>query len=229
MCRHLRHKPLLRILVLLMALAPTSMVWAPALEVQWMKSSMLFFRNLYTSKRRSRKFLLSRIVCPAWIHISRKHLGILRLDLQRWNRILAPSLHVSARSRHMQLQHQMYPVRQDPGPHSKKLTAPQPQGPMAQGHPMTTETQHADLILRQALLMNMREVPSYYGFHVNSTILELRSGSILFGKGVKSIPPKTENWLRKLYDKNYNNDTSNEDKHETNYSMNNDTRNMHIT
>ena len=47
--------------------------------------------------------------------------------------------------------------------------------------------------------------------------------------GVKSIPPNTENWLRKLYDKNYSNDTSNEDKHETNYSMNNDTRNMHIT
>ena len=46
---------------------------------------------------------------------------------------------------------------------------------------------------------------------------------------VKSIPPNTENWLRKLYDKNYNNDTSTEDKHETNYSMNNDTRNMHIT
>ena len=46
---------------------------------------------------------------------------------------------------------------------------------------------------------------------------------------VKSIPPNTENWLRKLYDKNYNNDTSTGDKHETNYSMNNDTRNMHIT
>ena len=46
---------------------------------------------------------------------------------------------------------------------------------------------------------------------------------------VKSIPPNTENWLRKLYDKNYNNDTSTEDKHETNYSMNNGTRNMHIT
>ena len=46
---------------------------------------------------------------------------------------------------------------------------------------------------------------------------------------VKSILPNTENWHRRLYDKNYNNDTSNEDKHETNYSMNNDTRNMHIT
>ena len=31
-------------------------------------------------------------------------------------------------------------------------------------------------------------------------------------KCVKSILPNTENWLRKLYDKNYNNDTSNEDK-----------------
>ena len=41
--------------------------------------------------------------------------------------------------------------------------------------------------------------------------------------------PISENWLLKLYDKNYNNDTSNEDKHETNYSMNNDMRNMHIT
>ena len=48
-------------------------------------------------------------------------------------------------------------------------------------------------------------------------------------RDVKSIPPNTEKWLRKRYDKNYNNDTSNEDKHETNYSMNNDTRNMHIT
>ena len=46
---------------------------------------------------------------------------------------------------------------------------------------------------------------------------------------VKSISPNTENWLRKLYDKNYNNDKSTEDKHKTNYSMNNDTRNMHIT
>ena len=66
MCRYLRHKPLLRILVLLMALA------AP--EVQRMKSSMLFSQNLYTSKRRSRKFLLLRLGCPGWIHISRKHL-----------------------------------------------------------------------------------------------------------------------------------------------------------
>ena len=47
--------------------------------------------------------------------------------------------------------------------------------------------------------------------------------------GVKSIPPNFEKWLRKRYYENYNNDKSNETKRETNYSMNNDTRNMHIT
>ena len=47
---------------------------------------------------------------------------------------------------------------------------------------------------------------------------------------VKSIPPNTENFATEtLRQKNYNNDTSNEDKHETNYSMKNDTRNIHIT
>ena len=100
---------------------------------------MPFSQNLHTPKRRSLKFLLSRHECPVWIHISRKHLGILRLDLQRWSRISVPSPHVCASSRHMLPQHQMFPVRQDPGLHLNKLTAPQPQGPMAQGHLMTTE------------------------------------------------------------------------------------------
>ena len=51
---------------------------------------------------------------------------------------------------------------------------------------------------------------------------------------VKSIPPNTDNWLRKLYNYSMNNDKST-DKHETNHinnkcnDMNNDTRNMHIT
>ena len=45
---------------------------------------------------------------------------------------------------------------------------------------------------------------------------------------VKSIPPNTENGYGNSTTKT-NNDTSNEDKHETNYSMNSDTRNMHIT
>ena len=64
-----------RMLVLLIVLVMTSMEWAPAPEILCMKSSMLLFQNLYSSKRRSLKFLLSRHGCPVWIHISRKTLG----------------------------------------------------------------------------------------------------------------------------------------------------------
>ena len=124
----------LRMLVLLMVLVMTSMEWAPAPEILWMKSSMPFSQNLYTSKRRSLKFLLSRDGCPVWIHMSQKHLGILRFDLQRWSRISVLSPHVCASSRRMQPQHQMYPVRRDPGLRWNKLTVPQPQGPMGQDH-----------------------------------------------------------------------------------------------
>ena len=59
----------LRMLVLLMVLVMTTMEWAPAPEILWMKSSMPFSQNLCTSKRRSLKFLLSRLGCPVWIHI----------------------------------------------------------------------------------------------------------------------------------------------------------------
>ena len=92
--------------------------------------------------------------------ISRKHLEISRLDLQRWNRISVPSPHVCASSRHTLLQHHMFPVRQDPGLHSNKLTVPQPRGQMAQGHLMTTETHDEGLILAQAQKMTNHEVPS---------------------------------------------------------------------
>ena len=47
---------------------------------------------------------------------------------------------------------------------------------------MTVEIQGVDLILSQVLKMNLHEVPSYYGSRVNSTTLELRTGSIIFGK-----------------------------------------------
>ena len=40
-------------------------------------------------------------------------------------------------------------------------------------------------------------------------------------RGVKSISPNTENWLRERYDANDDNNMSNETKRETNYSMNN--------
>ena len=53
--------------------------------------------------------------------------------------------------------------------------------------------------------------------------------------GVKSIPPTTENWLRKLYKYSMNINMSTEDKHETNHinnkynDMNMNTRKMHNT
>ena len=51
----------------------------------------------------------------------------------------------------------------------------------------------ADLIFPQALPMNMREEPSCYDFHVNSTILELRTH---FGKGPTYL--STINLLRSI-------------------------------
>ena len=174
----------LRMLVLLMVLVMTSMAWSPAAETLRMKSSMPFSRSLYTSKRRSLKYLLSRHGCPVWIRKSRKHLGILRLDLLRWHRISVPSPHVCASSRHMLLQHQMFLVQQDPGPNSNKLTAPQMQGPMGQGQLTTTETHDEGLILPQAQKMNNHEVPSYSDFLPNNTSKESHSGSIPFGKSL---------------------------------------------
>ena len=72
------------------------------------------------------------------------------------------ALHICANSRRMLPQHQMFPVRQDPGLHSNRLTAPQPQGPMAQGHLMTIETHDDDLILPQAQKMNYHEVLFFF-------------------------------------------------------------------
>ena len=56
---------------------------------------------------------------------------------------------------------------------------PHSAGPMALGHPMTIEIQDADLIPPQALLMNTREVPSYYDSLANNTTKGLPSGSIV--------------------------------------------------
>ena len=72
-------------------------------------------------------------------------------------------------------------ARQDLGKYSDIVTAPQPLGPMAQGHLMTTEIQDEDLILSQAPKMNKHEVPSYYGSLANNTTKGLRSGSINYG------------------------------------------------
>ena len=149
---------------------------------QRMRSSTPSFHSLRNSRSRWRKSLLLRIGCPVWTHISRRHLRISRPDLQRWNRISVTSLHVCARSRHIQPQHQMYPVRHNPGPQLNRLTAPQPQGPMAQDHLMTTETQDEDLIRSQAPKTNRHEVPYKNNFLANNTTQGLQSGSITFGR-----------------------------------------------
>ena len=63
--------------------------------------------------------------------------------------------------------------------------APQPLGPlgpMARVLLTTIGTQDADLILSQALKMNMHEVQSHYSFRANNTTLEFLLGSIASGQ-----------------------------------------------
>ena len=104
--------------------------------------------------------------------ILNKWLAALQPVLPHWKRMQRPS-----------------PVdraRQDLGMYSDTAMAPQPLGPsspMAQGRLMTIELLDEDLIRSQAPKMNNHEVPFYYGSFANKTTLELRSGSILFGKG----------------------------------------------
>ena len=88
-------------------------------------------------------------------------------------------------------------IQQDLGTCLDKVTAPQPlgpSGPVALGHPMTVGTQGVDLKLLQFLKTNMHGVPSYYDSHVSNTTLELRIGSITFGK--KSNIPVCKNPVR---------------------------------
>ena len=65
--------------------------------------------------------------------------------------------------------------------------------------------------------------------------LELRTHLLLTSGSVMSIPPTTENWLRKLYKYSKKNYKSTEDKHETNHinnkynDTNMNTRKMHNT
>ena len=74
-----------------------------------------------------------------------------------------------AKLRHVQPLHQMYQVQHDPGQHSNRLMAPQPQGPMAQVPLITTGTHNEGLIPPQAHKMNNHEVPFYFDSLANST------------------------------------------------------------
>ena len=71
-----------------------------------------------------------------------------------------------------------------------RVPAPQPlglSGPMAQDHLMTTKTPDEDLILPQPVLMNMRQVPSYYDSRANNTTKGLQSGSMLGSTSVRLV------------------------------------------
>ena len=155
---HLAHRfltfpcsSILRILVLFMALAPTSMVWAPAPEVQRMKSSMSFFQNLYTLQRRSQIPALTTWMSRVDSHIT-KTLGDFATRLAEMEQNFST---FTAR---------LCKVETFAASAKKYVNHSQPQGPMAQDHLMTIGIRDADLIFPQALLMNMREVPSYYVF-----------------------------------------------------------------
>ena len=100
-------------------------------------------------------------------------------------------------------------TQRDPGTYSDEVTAPQPLGPMALDHPMTTEIQDVDLIPLQALMTNKHAVPFYYDAHASNASLELRSGSITFGKNlsfqhitgqsestVKQVPCRPDSFLK---------------------------------
>ena len=160
----------------------TGCVNAP--EILRMKSSMPFSQNLYSSKRRSLKFLFSTVLDS---HISQT-LGDFSTRLAEMEQNFSTFTARLCKSRHLQPQHQMYPARQDLGLDSNKLTAPQPLGLMAQDHLMTIGIGDADLISHQTLRMNIREVQSYYGSHANNTTKGLRSGSIIFGKNPACQP-----------------------------------------
>ena len=56
---------------------------------------------------------------------------------------------------------------------------------------MTVEIQDEGLVRSQALKMNMREVPYYFGSLANNTTKELRNGSMIFGEN--PICPHTTN------------------------------------
>ena len=82
-------------------------------------------------------------------------------------------------------------IQQDLGTCLDRVPAPHPLGPsspMDLGHPMTIGKQDVDLIHPQALLMSMREVPSYYDFLANNTTRLLQSGSILSVKNPACQP-----------------------------------------
>ena len=176
----------LQIWVLLTVLFLTSME-QDTMQVRSKRKSMKSSYKLRSCRYSCRAFPDSKIASrrfPRQLPLMTRKLRI----LNKWSAVLQPVL---PHWKRMQRLSPVDPDRQDLGIYSDIAMAPQPlglSGPVALGHLMIIGIQDADLIPPQALLMNMREVQSYYDSHVNSTILELRGGSTLFGKGPTCQP-----------------------------------------
>ena len=89
--------------------------------------------------------------------------------------------------------------------------------------------------MEEVFVAELRQVPKVQKARKLVEVHRQNCGRSSRAEDVKSTPPTTENWPRKLYNYSVNNDTSTEDKHETNHinneynDMNMNTRKMHNT
>ena len=172
-CLARRHN-YLQMLVLLAFLLLTLREQSAAPVTMAEKSTKSTYNNRFTYKTCSDSEIASRRFPRQW--------PLILLRLQVLNRLLAASQPSFPPRKQVQLPPQAAPARQDLGTHLDNLMVPKATGSL--GSPRTTtETQDADLILSQALRMNVHEVSSYYSFHVNNSTLECLFRLMKSGKG----------------------------------------------
>ena len=180
----------LRIMALLMVLAPISTEWVIARSMPSSKSSETFCYHsrvdsqiLTTTSRPSVKPFVwspselpvlnrpSTPSLPRWRHLQHRNHSYRKCQLAHCTHF--------AKLKRMRRPSPAVPTRQDPGTYLHIVTAPQPLGPlgpMAHGHQMTVEIRVVGMIRSQAPKMNKHEVPFYYGSLANNTTKGLRSG-----------------------------------------------------
>ena len=93
------------------------------------------------------------------------------------NKSLAVSQHGSPHWKLVQPLLPAFLARQDLGPYLDRFTAPQPQGPMTQGHLKNAGRQDADSINSQVQMMKMLEVPFSFGFLAHNATQACPHGS----------------------------------------------------
>ena len=112
------------------------------------------------------------VSCPLELDVSN---GITRYNYT-WRICGSTCTHVQVRNK-CSFRLKCLQPRQDLGPRLDRLTAPQPQGPMTQGHLKKAGIQDADLIPSQVQMMEMLEVPFFYGFLANNAMQACPLGS----------------------------------------------------